>query len=151
MSAVGGGEWSTSRLGRFSCGNKPRYTLIRRLFGLQSRSALFLEENNILSVPEFETLARPARSRSPRQLSVLFLGAFAKYRNAIISFVMSVRVSVRMEQLGSNWSYFHEIWRLSISPKSVEKIQVSLKSEKNNGYFTWRPKHIFDHKSLTSS
>ena len=27
--------------------------------------------------------------------------------------------------------------------KSVEKIQVSLNSSKNNGYFTWKPVHIY--------
>jgi len=27
--------------------------------------------------------------------------------------------------------------------KSVEKIQVLLKSDKNNGYFTWRPIHLW--------
>jgi len=35
--------------------------------------------------------------------------------------------------------------------KSVEKIQISLKSDKNNGYFTWRPIYIFDQISLNSS
>jgi len=35
--------------------------------------------------------------------------------------------------------------------KSAKKIQVSLKSEKNSGYFTWRPIYIFDHISLSSS
>ena len=35
--------------------------------------------------------------------------------------------------------------------KYVEEIQVSLKSDKNNGYFKWRPIHIFDHISLSSS
>ena len=44
--------------------------------------------------------------------------------------------SVRMEQLDSNWTDFHEIWYLSIFRESVEKIQVSLKSDKNIGYFT---------------
>jgi hypothetical protein len=34
--------------------------------------------------------------------------------------------------------------------KPVKKIQVSLKSEKKNGYFTWRPMHI-DDISLNSS
>jgi hypothetical protein len=37
------------------------------------------------------------------------LGAFAKLRKATISFVLSVRPSVRMEQLGSHWTDFHEI------------------------------------------
>jgi hypothetical protein len=38
-----------------------------------------------------------------------------------------------MEQLCSHWKHFHKIWYLRIFRKSVEKIQVSLKSEKNNG------------------
>jgi hypothetical protein len=38
-----------------------------------------------------------------------FLNVFAKLRKATISFVMSVRPSVHMEQLGSHWTYFHEI------------------------------------------
>jgi hypothetical protein len=42
-------------------------------------------------------------------------------------------VSVRMEQLGSHWTDFHDIWYLSIFGKSVEQIQVSLKSDNNNG------------------
>jgi len=35
--------------------------------------------------------------------------------------------------------------------KSDEKIQLLLKSRKNNGYFTWTPIYIFDHASLSSS
>jgi len=38
-----------------------------------------------------------------------FLGVFAKLRKATISFVMSVRPSVCMEQLGSHWTDFDEI------------------------------------------
>jgi len=41
-----------------------------------------------------------------------------------------------MEQLGSQWTDFHEIWYLTIFRKSVEKIQFSLKYDNNNGYFT---------------
>ena len=36
-------------------------------------------------------------------------GAFPKLRKTTISFVMSVRPSVNMEQLGSHWKDFHEI------------------------------------------
>jgi len=61
-----------------------------------------------------------------------FSGAFVKLGNATISFVMCVCPSVCMEQLVSHWTDFHEIWYLSIFRKSVEKIQVSLKSNKNN-------------------
>ena len=37
-----------------------------------------------------------------------------------------------MEQLGSYWRDYHEIWYLSTLQKSVMKIQFSLKSGKNN-------------------
>jgi len=37
------------------------------------------------------------------------LGAFAKLREVTISFVMSLRQSVRMEHLGSHWTDFNEI------------------------------------------
>ena len=66
--------------------------------------------------------------------STKFLGEFAKLRKATISLVMSVRPSVRMEQIDSHRSDLHEIWRLWIFRKSVEKIQVSLHSDKNQGY-----------------
>jgi hypothetical protein len=55
-------------------------------------------------------------------LKLSFVGAFEKLREATISFVMSVCPSVRMEQLGSHWTVFHEIWYLSIFRKYVEKI-----------------------------
>jgi len=41
-----------------------------------------------------------------------------------------------MEQLDFNWTDFHEIWHFSIFQKFVEKIQISLISDKNNPYFT---------------
>ena len=47
-------------------------------------------------------------------------------------------LSVRMEQLGSHWMNFHEISYLSILLNSVEKTQVSIKHDKNNGYCTLR-------------
>jgi hypothetical protein len=59
-----------------------------------------------------------------------------------ISFIISVRPSVRMKQLGSHWTDFHEIWYSGIFRKSVEKIQVSLKSDGKNRYFTWGPIYI---------
>jgi hypothetical protein len=40
------------------------------------------------------------------------------------------------------WAYFK---------KSVEKIQVSLKSDKYNSYCTWRPMYIYDYIWLNSS
>ena len=38
-----------------------------------------------------------------------------------------------MKQLGSHWTDFHEIWYLGTFRKYVEKIQVSLKSDKSKG------------------
>ena len=35
--------------------------------------------------------------------------------------------------------------------KISRKTQVPLKSDKNDGYFTWRPTYVFDHISLNSS
>jgi len=65
-----------------------------------------------------------------------FLDAFAELRKAITSFIMSVCSSVAMEQLGSHMKNFHELRYLRICRKYVENIQVSSKSDKNNGFFT---------------
>ena len=70
------------------------------------------------------------------------LGAKAKLRKATISFVMSVCPH------GTTRLPLHEFWLNMIFEllfrKPVEQIQVSLKSNKYNGYFTWRRFHIFD-------
>ena len=63
----------------------------------------------------------------------------------------NVRLSVRMERIGSHWTDFHEIWYLRLGRKYVEKAQVSLKSDKNNGYFTWTQTYIYDNISLSYS
>jgi len=83
---------------------------------------------------------------------VLFLGAFAKSREASVSFVMSVRVYVRphgtapLPLNGFSWNLIFE--RFS---KIFREIKLSLKSDNYKGYFTWRPIHIFYHISLISS
>ena len=72
-----------------------------------------------------------------------------KLRKAAVNFVMSVRLSVRMGQLSSHGTDFHKIWYLNIFffffsfLKSLRKIQVTLKSDKNNRYCTRRPIYIF--------
>jgi len=53
-----------------------------------------------------------------------------------------VSPSVRMEKFVSHWTNFLEIWYLNIFRKSVEKIQVSVKSDKTKEYFTWIPMYI---------
>ena len=55
-----------------------------------------------------------------------------------------------MEQLDCRWTDFYEIYYLSIF-ESLKKIKVSLKPDKNNVYFTWRPIYISAHISLSSS
>jgi hypothetical protein len=80
-----------------------------------------------------------------------FLGAFAKLRNATISFVIYVCLSVRL----SSWSNASPTGRIFMRSnmkirKSVEKIQVSFKSDKNNGYFAQRPMYSYDNISLHS-
>ena len=66
-------------------------------------------------------------------------------------YLSHVRLSVRMEQLDSHWKDFDKIWYLRFFRKSVERIQVSLKSDKNNRYFRWRRFYIYDNISLHSS
>ena len=83
------------------------------------------------------------------QINRAFLDDLARSRKTTISFVMSVCLST-WKQLGSHWMDFCDIWYLNIFLKSVEKIQFSLKSDKNNGYFAWIPEYIYD-ISLNSS
>jgi hypothetical protein len=64
---------------------------------------------------------------------------------------LSVRPFVPVEQLGSPCMDFHEISYLNTLWKSVEEIHVSLKSDKNNEYFTWRPIYMFGRISFSSS
>ena len=46
--------------------------------------------------------------------------------------------SARMEQLGCHRTDFYEIWYLSIFRKSVK-----IKTDKNNGHFSWKLMYIF--------
>jgi hypothetical protein len=55
---------------------------------------------------------------------------------------MSIRLSVCIEQLDFQWTDFHEIWYLRIFWQYVGKFRVTLKSDKNRGYFTWRVLYI---------
>jgi hypothetical protein len=66
----------------------------------------------------------------------------------LTSWRLSVRPPVRMEQLGSHWKDFHKIWYLNVFRNSIKKIQVSLKCDKNNGYFVWGSTYIYDYISL---
>ena len=61
-----------------------------------------------------------------------FLGALAKLLKATASSRLSGSLSDRIEQPATHWTDIYEIY-LSILQKSVDKIQVSLKSVKNSG------------------
>ena len=81
------------------------------------------------------------------------IGALEKMRKKLLCFFMSVRPSVlphgttRLPLDAFSWNLIvHNFFR-----KSVEEIQVSLKSDNKNGYFTWRPEYIYDNISLNSS
>jgi hypothetical protein len=101
------------------------------------------------------------------------LSAFVKLRKATLSFDMSACMPACLPVClaaclpaclfvcppfrPSAWKNSPQNWRIVMSfdiwvffRKSVDNIQVSLKSDKNNGYFTWRPLYIFDHTLITS-
>ena len=67
----------------------------------------------------------------------------SKIAKPTIGFVMSVR----MEQLVSHYKNFYEIWYVKIFRKYVEKIQVSLKYDRNKEYWTWKLVDIYDNIS----
>jgi hypothetical protein len=103
------------------------WDIIRRLFGICYR----------LFVGKAFCFRDICWENSVIKLFVNVLGTFAKLRNETIRFVMFVRLSVRMEQLGFYWTDFYELLYWKVFRKSVEKIQVSLKSDKNNGNLIW--------------
>jgi len=61
----------------------------------------------------------------------LFLHMFRKLWNTTISYVISLRLSVCMEQIGSHLKHVHEIWNFRIFQKSFQKMQLSLQSSEN--------------------
>jgi hypothetical protein len=62
--------------------------------------------------------------------------SLARSHNIEKRLLASLCLSVRMEDLGSHRTGFHKISHLSSFLKFVEKIQVLLKSDNNNLYFT---------------
>jgi len=81
-------------------------------------------------------------------LSGWVFGAFAKLRKATVSVVMSVRPYETRLPLDGMFMKV-DVW--VFFAYYVQKIHVSLKSDKNIGYFTWWPIHISNHISLSSS
>ena len=62
-----------------------------------------------------------------------FLGAFTELRKAAVTIVMSVR----MGQLGSHWTDFHEIWYLIIFRKYVQKSRTRIKGNLHEDQYTF--------------
>ena len=74
-----------------------------------------------------------------------FSGAFAELRKATQN--RHVRLSA-WKNSALHWTDFNDTLYFIIFRKIVKKIQFSLKSDKNEGYFTWRPIYICQHISL---
>ena len=136
LNTRGGWLWASS----FCIEHKNKFLVLQAI-----KSAVSLPLPGI----EPDSVRRPDRSWV--NVLVEFSGGFTKLGKATISFVISVRLSVRMEQLGSHRTDFREIWYLGIFRKTVEKIQVALTCDTNNGHFAWRPIYVFDRISPTSS
>ena len=78
-----------------------------------------------------------------------FLGAFAYYRKtpihvrpSVCPVCLSVCVSVRMHQRGSHWTDFREVLCWGLLRRSIGKLHIWWKLDKNIGHFTWRPKYV---------
>jgi hypothetical protein len=56
---------------------------------------------------------------------------------------MSIYPSVRMEEFGFHWTDFDETWYLRLFRKSVEKIQISLKSDKDRELYMKTFRHFW--------
>jgi hypothetical protein len=104
-----------------------------------------------ISLPSHSTAFTLFSGFCKKRLFTLAFLYVCKYACYVRPSVRLVCESVHMEQLGSHWKDFQEIWYFSIFRKFVKKIQVSLKPDKNNGYFMWRPRNIYDNISLRSS
>ena len=92
----------------------------------------------ILYILPFRWLYFSANSQNLRKATTIFFTLFCS----------SVRLSVCMVNLSSNWTDFCEILYLNTLRSSAEKIQVSLLSDTNSRYFTWRPICIDDNTSF---
>jgi hypothetical protein len=77
---------------------------------------------------------------------ILFYGAFAKLRKATISFVLSVRPSVcphGKKNSALTGRIFMKFYFWVPFENLSRTFKFSLKSGKNNEYFTWRPLYIY--------
>jgi len=112
---------------------------------------LDLEYNKIISVVTSGTTQQKTQRYMAEELALLFL-TFSVLSQSIFRRVCKIyekrlldssclsvypHGKTRFPLDGFWWNSIFENFR-----KSVKKIQVSLKSDKNEGYFTWRPIYI---------
>jgi hypothetical protein len=89
----------------------------------------------------------PRGYRDPLFPPAQFLGALQNCEKRLLA---SSCLSVRMQQLGSHWKDFHDIWYLCFFKKSAMKIQVPLKSKIKQAIQMKTNIHFY-HISLSSS
>ena len=118
---------------------------------------LFKEYDNnfVFHVPLIACAKVKRRSTSEIQIKITPTensSIFSRVRKVVKSddYFRDVCLSLYMEQLGSHGTYFNEIWYLRGFRKSVERIQMPLKSDKNNGSFRGRTTYMYDNISLNS-
>jgi hypothetical protein len=131
-------SWSLVQRSPTDCGAS--LCVIKKLRGRGGHSLRWAAE------PERER-ERNNDMRSFLKLSGLWLVvSSSKLRKATTSLFMSVSLHAIT---GPYYTNFHEIWCLRIFRKFVNK--VSLKSDKNDWYITWRPVYINGSTSMNSS
>jgi hypothetical protein len=122
-----------------------------------------VQNPSVYVTQSFKTVLRPFSQSCGFIASLViyrigFISMFARFRkwllsssHVCVSLCPSAQTPALMEQLDSHWTYFHEMWYFTIFRKSVHKIQISVISYKNNGYFTRSPIYVFNHISFISS
>jgi hypothetical protein len=115
---------------------------------------LFIQKLQILLPPRaVVTNPRPARL-----MSVARKCFYARSQNCEKQLLPSSCLSVCLSVCLSAWNNSAPTGRILIKfdvwmffDKVSRKLKISLKSDNNNGYFTWRPMYIYDNISLNSS
>jgi len=103
----------------------------------------------IIYYPKFDTADDGKRPLSLCVYNFTLFGVLAKLRGATMCFVTFIPPSARSNSAPTGWIFMKfDSW--GFFRKSVDKVQVLLKSDKNSGYFrpTWRPFHVYDRKYL---
>jgi hypothetical protein len=116
-----------------------------RISGLSTRSPILKKKRHSYLVRNLCGRCSRADAGALLGKTAMPVGKLGKLRIAAVSFVTSA--SNNSFPTGRVFVKFDT----SIFRKSIEKIQMSLKSDRNNRYCTGRPMYIFDHISSNSS